>query len=72
VYPRQCACSATDLTRALHSALHIKFWPLKCVEDNVLRSCAEVHVLLTIVMAFIMKASDAAMLHVSVLCCTQL
>jgi hypothetical protein len=36
-------------------ALHIKFWPLKCVEDNILRSCAEVHVLVTIVMAFIMK-----------------
>jgi hypothetical protein len=36
-------------------ALHIKFWPLKCVEDNVLRTCAEVHVFLTIVMAFIMK-----------------
>lgn len=37
-------------------ALHLKMWPMKTSEDNLLRASAEIHVFWTIVCAFVVKS----------------
>jgi hypothetical protein len=37
-------------------ALHVKMWPMKMVEDNILRASCEFHVFWTITTAFVMKS----------------
>eukprot|EP01047_Picozoa_sp_COSAG01_P018071 COSAG01_NODE_971_length_12373_cov_114.625957_3_plen_2066_part_00 len=37
-------------------ALHVKIWPMKMHEDNILRASCEFHVFLTILTAFVMKS----------------
>ena len=37
-------------------ALHIKMWPMKMTEDNILRATCEFHVFWTITTAFVMKS----------------